>query len=134
MKLLHIENWSQQRRERAASYQRLFTEAGLLSINESPIRELETRPQAQPVFHQYVIRAQRRDSLREFLSNRKIGTEVYYPVPLHLQPCFAYLGYRKGELPESERAASEVVALPMFPELTTEEQAWVVESIGDFYS
>jgi dTDP-4-amino-4,6-dideoxygalactose transaminase len=81
-----------------------------------------------------VIRAQRRDSLREFLSNRKIGTEVYYPVPLHLQRCFAYLGYREGELPESERAASEVVALPMFPELTMDEQRWVVESIAEFYS
>ena len=134
VKLLHIENWSQQRRERAASYQRLFTEAGLLSTDDSPIRQLDARPQAQPVFHQYVIRARRRDELREFLSNRKIGTEVYYPVPLHLQPCFAYLGYRQGDLPESERAAGEVVALPMFPELTVEEQRYVVDSIADFYS
>ncbi len=134
VKLPHVEKWNLQRRERAAAYHRLFTEAGLLSINDSPIRELETRTQAQPIFHQYVIRAQRRDELREFLSNRKIGTEVYYPVPLHLQPCFSYLGYRQGDLPESERAASEVVALPMFPELTIEEQRWVVESIADFYS
>ena len=134
VKLPHIEKWNQQRRERAAAYQRLFTEAGLLSRNDSPIRLLNTCPQAQPVFHQYVIRAQRRDELRKFLSDRKIGTEIYYPLPLHLQPCFAYLGYREGDLPESERAASEVLALPMFPELTTEEQRWVVESIADFYS
>ena len=134
VKLPHVEKWNQQRRERAASYQRLFTEAGLLSTDDSPIKELDVSPQSQPVLHQYVIRAQRRDSLREFLSNRKIGTEVYYPVPLHLQPCFACLGYREGDLPEAERAASEVVALPMFPELTMDEQRWVVESIAEFYS
>jgi dTDP-4-amino-4,6-dideoxygalactose transaminase len=134
VKLPHIEKWNQQRRERAAVYRRLFTEAGLLSSGDSSIRELETPPQAQPVFHQYVIRTRRRNELRKFLSDRKIGTEIYYPLPLHLQPCFAYLGYREGDLPESERAASEVLALPMFPELTTEEQAWVVESITDFYS
>jgi len=134
VKLPHIEKWNQQRRERAVAYQRLFTEAGLLSSNDSPIRLLNTCPQAQPVFHQYVIRAQRRDELRKFLSDRKIGTEIYYPLPLHLQPCFAYLGYREGDLPESERAASEVLALPMFPELTTEEQRWVVESIAEFYA
>ncbi|HTE91277.1 MAG TPA: DegT/DnrJ/EryC1/StrS family aminotransferase, partial [Terriglobales bacterium] len=134
VKLPHIEKWNQQRREHAAAYRRLFSEAGLLSAGDSPIRELETSPHAQPVFHQYVIRTRRRDELRKFLSDRKIGTEIYYPLPLHLQPCFAYLGYREGDLPESERAASEVLALPMFPELTTEEQRWVVESIAEFYS
>ena len=134
VKLQHIEKWNQLRRERAISYRRLFTDAGLLNSNDSPIRVLDICPQAQPVFHQYVICAQRRDELRKFLNDRKIGTEIYYPVPLHLQPCFAYLGYREGDLPESERAAGEVVALPMFPELTTEEQRWVVESIAEFYS
>ena len=134
VKLPHIEMWNQQRRERAAAYHRLFTEAGLLSTDDSPIRVLDVCPQAQPVFHQYVICAQRRDELRKFLSDRNIGTEIYYPVPLHLQPCFAYLGYREGDLPESERAAREVLALPMFPELRPEEQHWVVESIAEFYS
>jgi dTDP-4-amino-4,6-dideoxygalactose transaminase len=134
VKLPHIEKWNQQRRERAAAYHRLFSEAGLLRSGDSPIRELETSPQAHPVFHQYVIRTRRRDDLRKFLSDRKIGTEIYYPLPLHLQPCFAYLGYREGDLPESERAASEVLALPMFPELTAEEQGWVVESVAEFYS
>ena len=134
VKLQHIEKWNQLRRERAISYRRLFTKAGLLNSNDSPIRVLDICPQAQPVFHQYVIRTRRRDELRKFLSDRKIGTEIYYPLPLHLQPCFAYLGYREGDLPESERAASEVVSLPMFPELTTEEQRWVVESIADSYS
>ena len=134
VKLPHVEKWNQQRRERAAAYHHLFTEAGLLSSEDSPIRVLDICPQAQPVFHQYVICAQRRDELRKFLSDRKIGTEIYYPVPLHQQPCFAYLGYREGDLPESERAAREVLALPMFPELTTEEQRRVVESIAEFYS
>ena len=88
---------------------------------------------AHHVFHQYVIRAYRRDELRDFLNARKIGTEIYYPIPLHLQPCFVYLGYREGDFPEAERAAKEVLALPMFPELTEEEQRWVVQSIADFY-
>jgi dTDP-4-amino-4,6-dideoxygalactose transaminase len=81
-----------------------------------------------------VIRARRRDELRQFLADRKIGSEVYYPIPLHLQPVFAYLGYTSGDLPEAERAAREVLALPMFPELTEDEQQWVVESIAEFYS
>lgn len=134
VKLPHIEAWNQQRRERAAAYHRLLAEAGLLNSEDSPIRVLDTCPQGQPVFHQYVIRAKRRDELRKFLHDRKIGTEIYYPLPLHLQPCFAYLGYREGDLPESERAAREVLALPIFPELTAEEQSWVVESVADFYS
>jgi dTDP-4-amino-4,6-dideoxygalactose transaminase len=81
-----------------------------------------------------VIRAQRRDELRKFLGDRNIGTEIYYPIPLHLQPCFAYLGYTTGDMPESERAAAEVLALPMFPELTQAEQESVVEGIAEFFS
>ena len=80
-----------------------------------------------------MIRAYRRDELREFLTARKIGTEIYYPIPLHLQPCFVSLGYREGDFPEAERAATEVLALPMFPELTEDEQGYVVTSIADFY-
>jgi dTDP-4-amino-4,6-dideoxygalactose transaminase len=134
VKLPHVDKWNQQRRERATAYHRLLSDAGLFSTSDSPIQILETNPQAKSVFHQYVIRARRRDELRNFLTDRKIGTEIYYPLPLHLQPCFAYLGYLEGDLPESERAASEVLALPMFPELTFEEQRWVVESIAEFYS
>jgi len=141
VKLPHLENWNQQRRERAATYDRLFAVAGLTSEVRGPRSEVRfpvTLPysslHAHHVFHQYVLRAQRRDELRRFLTERKIGTEIYYPLPLHLQPCFAYLGYREGDLPESERAAREVLALPMFPELTEDEQKWVVESIAEFYS
>jgi dTDP-4-amino-4,6-dideoxygalactose transaminase len=135
VKLPHLETWNQQRRQRAATYDRLLFEAGLVSKrNESRLKPLQTSAHAFHVFHQYVIRAQRRDELRKFLGDRKIGTEIYYPIPLHLQPCFAYLGYSAGDLPESERAAVEVLALPMFPELTEAEQQCVVESIAEFYS
>ena len=82
------------------------------------MRLLARSPQAKHVFHQYVIRAQRRDELRKFLADRKIGSEIYYPLPLHLQPVFSYLGLKAGDLPVAEQAAREVLALPMFPELT----------------
>jgi len=135
VKLPYVEKWNEQRRERAASYDRLLTQSGLTSATmASPIRSLGVTPHAYHVYHQYVVRAKRRDDLRQFLADRKIGTEIYYPVPIHLQPVFAYLGYREGDLPESERAAREALALPMFPELTDDEQQWVVESIAEFYS
>ncbi|HWS18235.1 MAG TPA: DegT/DnrJ/EryC1/StrS family aminotransferase, partial [Candidatus Elarobacter sp.] len=153
VKLKYVEEWNQSRRDRAATYDRLFTDAGLASSQSSsspsssfqsrssqssipddfPVHLPHTAPQAHHVFHQYVVRAYRRDELREFLTARKIGTEIYYPIPLHLQPCFAYLGYREGDFPESERASKEVLALPMFPELTEDEQRWVVNGIADFY-
>jgi dTDP-4-amino-4,6-dideoxygalactose transaminase len=95
---------------------------------------LARTPRAKHVFHQYVIRAQRRDELRQFLSERKIGSEVYYPLPLHLQPAFSYLGLKAGDFPVAERAVQEVLALPMFPELSEDEIRQVVESIADFYS
>jgi dTDP-4-amino-4,6-dideoxygalactose transaminase len=135
VKLPHIERWNGERRERAATYDRLLTQSGLTSpTGNSPLRLLSTTPHAHHVYHQYVIRAQRRDELRQFLTDHKIGSEIYYPIPLHLQPVFAYLGYREGDLPESERAAREVLALPMFPELAEDEQQWVVENIAEFYS
>ena len=137
VKLPHLAKWNQQRRDHAATYDRLFAEAGLMSSiasEKTPMQPLETSKQGDHVFHQYVIRAQRRDELREFLAQKNIGAEVYYPVPLHLQPCFAYLGYREGDLPVAEGAANEVLALPMFPELTEDEQEYVVMCIADFYS
>lgn len=138
VKLKYIEEWNPARRKRAARYDELFASAGLTATdasaeNSAPIRLPKTAPEAHHVFHQYVVRAFRRDELREFLTARKIGTEIYYPIPLHLQPCFAYLGHRAGDFPEAERAAKEVLALPMFAELTDDEQRWVVKSIADFY-
>jgi len=135
VKLPHVETWNRQRAEHAGTYDRLFTQAGLFTPTaDSPVRPIALAPHAHPVYHQYVIRAQRRDELRDFLAVKKIGTEIYYPIPLHLQPVFNYLGYAKGDLREAERAAQEVLALPMFPELRQEEQQWVVESIAEFYS
>ncbi len=139
VKLAHIADWNQSRREHAATYDRLFAAAGLTSDQipehrSAPVRLLSRSPQAKHVFHLYVIRAQRRDELRTFLTDRKIGSEIYYPLPLHLQPVFSYLGLKAGDMPVSEQAAREVLALPMFPELTEAEIRWVVESIADFYS
>jgi dTDP-4-amino-4,6-dideoxygalactose transaminase len=139
VKLPHIADWNRSRQQHAATYDQLFASAGLTSNQTSnqlsaPVRLLSRSPQAKHVFHQYVIRAQRRDELRQFLAERKIGSEIYYPLPLHLQPVFSYLGLKAGDLPVSEQAAREVLALPMFPELTEAEIRWVVESIAEFYS
>jgi dTDP-4-amino-4,6-dideoxygalactose transaminase len=144
VKLAHIADWNDSRRQHAATYDRLFADSGLISMRSAssaassqsgpPVCLLSRSPEASHVFHQYVIRAQRRDELRKFLANRKIGSEVYYPLPLHLQPVFSYLGLKAGDLPVSELAASEVLALPMFPELTDTEIGHVVSSVADFYS
>ena len=143
VKLTHIADWNRSRQQHAATYDQLFAAAGLTSSQTSshissqggaPVRVLARTPQAKHVFHQYVIRAQRRDDLRKFLADRKIGSEIYYPLPLHLQPVFSYLGLKAGDMPVSEQAAQEVLALPMFPELTETEIRCVVESIADFYS
>jgi dTDP-4-amino-4,6-dideoxygalactose transaminase len=135
VKLGHIESWNKSRRRHAATYDRLLAEAGLLSKDvHAPVRALARHGKARHVFHQYVIRAERRDDLRAFLGTRKIGTEIYYPLPLHLQPAFSGLGLKAGDLPVAEQAAKEVLALPMFPELTESEIRWVVESMAEFYS
>ena len=140
VKLKHIDRWNQQRRAIAAKYDSLFRDSGLVkseavTVNaQAPIGLLQTRPGAFHIYHQYVVRAHRRDELRAFLSDRAIGTEIYYPVPLHLQESFAYLGYKPGDLPESERAAKESLALPIFPELRDDEQQRVVAAIAEFYS
>ena len=137
VKLRYAEGWNQARQERAKVYDELFTQQGLAEAGPYPehgvvLPYLDSR--GTHVFHQYVIRVPRRDALRAFLLERDIGSEVYYPVPLHLQKCFAGLGYPEGAFPESERAAKEVLALPMFPELTQEEQQRVVTAIAAFLS
>lgn len=140
VKLRHIEEWNQKRRMVACKYHGLFASAGLVQsgatgVNQqAPTALLASLSDAHHIYHQFVVRAWRRDELRSFLTERGIGTEIYYPVPLHLQECFAYLGYRAGDLPESERAAKEVLALPIFPELREDEQQRVVAAIAEFYS
>jgi dTDP-4-amino-4,6-dideoxygalactose transaminase len=143
VKMKHIDQWNARRREIASTYDRLFHEAGLADVRatatslapgDRPVRLLSTSPQAGHIFHQYVIRVPKRDELRQFLADRKIGSEIYYPVPLHLQQCFTYLGYGPGDLPESESAARDVLALPVFPELREDEQHRVVQVVASFYS
>ncbi len=126
-----LDGWNGRRQAHADRYDALFESSGLID------RERVTPPWRDPacthVFHHYVIRAERRDELRAHLAGEGIGTEVYYPLPLHLQPCLAELGYREGDFPEAERAAGEVLALPVYPELTESQQDRVVEAIVDFY-
>jgi dTDP-4-amino-4,6-dideoxygalactose transaminase len=139
VKLRHLNRWNDQRRAIAARYSAGFEAAGLTQPGsdtpkrQAPIATLAVHSDAFHIFHQYVVRAYRRDELRAFLSEAGIGTEIYYPLPLHLQQAFAYLGYSKGDFPEAERASAEVLALPMFPELREEEQQRVVAKIAEFY-
>jgi len=139
VKMTRLVGWNERRQQHAATYDRLFADSGLIASeggNEgsSRVRLLARSPQAKHIFHQYVIRAQRRDELRKFLAERKIGSEIYYPLPLHLQPVFSYLGLKVGDLPVAELAAQQVLALPMFPELSEAEIQLVVGSIAEFYS
>lgn len=130
VKLPHLDHWSELRRENAERYRELFTNAGLTEEVGLPFE----RENAKHIYNQYVIRVPgKRDELREFLTVKGIGTDIYYPVPLHLQECFSYLGYTDGDLPESEKAARETLALPIFPELRPEQQQYVVEAIGEFF-
>jgi len=137
VKLKYIGAWTEARRALAARYHALFVQAGLAEAGPYPEhgvvlpREL---PGARHVWHQYVIRAPRRDALREFLSARGIGSEIYYPLPLHQQEALKGLGYAEGDFPEAERAAREVLALPIFPELREDEQQTVVAAIAEFLS
>jgi dTDP-4-amino-4,6-dideoxygalactose transaminase len=135
VKLRYLPKWNQQRRDHAARYDQLFHAANLTAatINEGIVLPI-TDPRAGHVFHQYVIRTPRRDALRQHLADQKIGSEVYYPLPLHLQTSLATLGYKQGDFPVSETAAHEVLALPMYPELREDEQQTVVDAIATFYA
>ncbi|MBZ5648568.1 MAG: DegT/DnrJ/EryC1/StrS family aminotransferase [Acidobacteriia bacterium] len=134
VKLKYVDRWNAQRGEHAATYDRLLADAGLTRGEPAPVRLPQRAREAHHTFHQYVLRAQKRDQLRKFLAERSIGTEIYYPLPLHLQRALAYLGYADGDFPEAERAAQEVLALPVFPELREDEQRTVVDAIAEFYS
>jgi dTDP-4-amino-4,6-dideoxygalactose transaminase len=125
-KLPHLETWSAKRRANAAYYDRAFAD---LADVKTPYVE----PCNVSIFNQYTVRVARRDALQSFLKERGIGTSVYYPLPLHLQPCFAYLGYKAGSCPESELAAAEVLSLPIFPELEQSQLDEVIAAVRSFY-
>ncbi len=139
VKLKHLDDWHRKRSENAEYYHRLFREAGM--TERGPIvlpvgGDAETgasKAESRHVYNQYVIRTRDRDGLRAYLAEQGVGTEVYYPIPLHLQECFASLGYRRGDFPESERAAEETLALPIYPDLTREMQDYVVDRIASYY-
>lgn len=131
VKLPHLDSWTAARQERAQRYTEAFTQSGLTEVLELPT----VAPERRHVWNQYIVRVKngKRDELRTFLAERKVGTEIYYPVPLHQQACFQYLGCATGTLPQTELAAVETLALPIFPELTVDEQRTVVEQIGAFF-
>jgi len=129
VKLKYLDEWTEGRRRNAAYYTKAFAAAGLGARVVTPVAVAGGRH----IFNQYIVRVHKRDELKKFLGERGIGTEIYYPVPLHLQKCFEYLGYRAGDFPESERAAIETLALPIYPELAEEQLAYVVASIAEFY-
>ena len=134
VKLPHLDAWSAGRRARAALYRSAFARHALLETVTLPVEVFAPSGLANHhIYNQFVIRAPRRDALRAHLAKAGIGSEIYYPLPLHLQECFRELGYREGDFPESERAARETLALPIFPELTDEQQEYVVAQIAAFY-
>jgi dTDP-4-amino-4,6-dideoxygalactose transaminase len=129
VKLRHLREWSNMRRQNAASYEQQFRSAGLLDSVVLPV----TCPDRTHIFHQYVIRCRKRNELQEFLKSREIGSEVYYPLCLHEQKCFRYLHYSAPDFPSARNAADQVLALPIYPELTNEQIVHVVQSIAEFY-
>jgi dTDP-4-amino-4,6-dideoxygalactose transaminase len=130
VKLPHLDTWSDQRKANADRYRTLFTDAGLTEQITLPFE----RDNCRHIYNQYVIRVpNRRDELRAFLTDHGIGTDIYYPVPLHLQECFSYVGHKVGDFPASELAANETLALPIYPELKREQQEYVVEKVIEFF-
>jgi dTDP-4-amino-4,6-dideoxygalactose transaminase len=121
-----LEGWSEKRHQHAAYYDQAFS-----SIEQ--IQTPYTESGNLHIYNQYVIRVPKRDELQAYLKEHQIGNAIYYPIPLHLQECFEYLGYKAGDFPESEKAAAETLALPVYPELTQEQQDYVIETIGNFY-
>ena len=127
VKLKHLAEWTRTRRENADRYRSLFKEMRLLD------RVLLPSDSAGHIYNQFVVRLPNRERLRDFLREHNIETEVYYPIPLHLQECFAELGYRVGDFPCAEAAAQDSLALPIYPELSAEQQRHVVRQIANFY-
>ena len=130
VKLPHLAGWTEARRRNAARYDELFADAGLTGRVTLPV----AAPHCRHIFNQYVIRVPRRDAVKAHLESRQVGCAIYYPVPFHEQACFAYLGYRTGQFPHAELAARETLALPIYGELTAEQQRYVVAVLADALS
>ncbi len=129
VKLPHLDSWTKARQRNAAIYRELFVDKGLTETIHVPIE----RENVRHIYNQFVIRVpEKRDELKAFLQENEIGTDIYYPVSLHLQECFAYLGYKEGDFPESERASRETLALPIYSELTHDQIEYVVDKIAEF--
>jgi len=129
VKLKYLDQWVAKRNENAHHYNRLFEAAGLVQNTITA----PTAVQSRHAFHQYVVRAKNRDGLASFLRKNGVGCEIFYPRPLHLEACFASLGYNRGDFPESEKAARETLAIPIYPELSKEQIEFVVRTVSDFY-
>lgn len=131
-KLPHLDGWTAKRQINAARYNELFRKSGLVERRKvvCPVEAAQRRH----IYNQYVIRVERRDALQKHLTQAGIGNEIYYPVPFHLQECFAYLGGKRGDFPASESAAAETLAIPVYPEITTAQQEYVVNTIAAFYA
>ncbi|MGQ0810062.1 MAG: DegT/DnrJ/EryC1/StrS family aminotransferase [Nitrospiraceae bacterium] len=135
VKLNYLDGWTARRRENAARYRALFKQNGLLEHPGVVLPEAAYQgagPSHDHIYNQFVLRVPQRDRLMTYLKEKGIGSEVYYPVPFHLQECFQYLGYREGDFPESERAARETIAIPIYPELTEQHQTQVVRAIQQY--
>ena len=134
VKLPHLDGWSAARRNVADVYREEFSRLGLTERITLPVEPYRARGLTNHhIYHQYVVRTSRRDELRDHLTGKEIGTAIYYPLAVHEQDCFSYLGYRAGDLPEAERAARETLALPIYPELTRDQQRYVAEAIAEFF-
>jgi dTDP-4-amino-4,6-dideoxygalactose transaminase len=136
VKLNYLDDWSQKRKNNALMYDKLFKETGLTADGILQLPDAVYKPSGVPRYHiynQYVIRAKNRDALQKYLTSQGIATAIYYPLALHLQECFTHLGYEQGDFPETEKATTEVLALPIYPELGNDQQEYIVASIKEFY-
>jgi dTDP-4-amino-4,6-dideoxygalactose transaminase len=129
IKLKHLDAWTTGRQKNARFYDDAFERANLGDAVQTPHATLGVRH----IYNQYVVRVRDRDALRAHLGSAGVGSEIYYPIPLHLQKCFAYLDHKPGDYPQSERAAQETLALPIFPELTDTQLQYVVDTIAEYY-
>lgn len=147
VKLPHLDSWSEKRRSNAETYNKLFIEAGLVTeegrtqfdkhnkvlLPKAVYKHKANEVKNYHIYNQYIIRVEKRDELRKYLAEKEIGTEIYYPIPFHLQECFSYLNHKRGSFPVAEQQADTSIALPIYPELTFEQLKYVVDMISEFF-